>query len=163
MWFTYNYNKKYESGIKIVIEADNSKEALDRFDEWSKDTDNFCKINSELEKHINTIPSSSECDLCEVCNEEPYPSYKYDIKIPKEDNSFVNLCIDYSEDTNVPLTIRSKRYYFKKTPSEVWKILKLWRADFYIDFDTSTPADPQYHRKYETLFYKAKLREKENK
>lgn len=160
MWFTYEYKREYESKVKIVVEADNGKEALDRYNEWSKDIDNFSKIESKLEENIKAIGSNSECDLDNIYHTEQYLC-KYDIKIPKEEKYFVNLCIDYSEDSNVPLAIRSKRYYFKKTPEEVWDILKLWRNDFYINYETSTPAEPQYHRKYKTLIFRATLREKE--
>lgn len=169
MWYKREIIRNYgEQRVVVMVKADDLDEAKEGFDKWiSKDenkvaVENAFKNNTAMRHGDNIMIWSNEGKGSDQLPH--YLDYDFDIAVKKETESdFVNMIIDYSEDPNMPLAIRSKRYYFKKTPDEVWDILKLWKEDFHIVFGTTIPAEPQYHKKYKTLIYKATLREKENK
>lgn len=166
MWYKREIIRNHK--VVVMIKADNLEEAQNGFDEWISKAENRIAVdNAFKDKIASPLYHDDEFMIWsgEGSDQLPhYLDYDFDIAIKKKDESnFVNVIIDYSEDTNVPFAIRSKRYYFKKTPEEVWNILKFWREDFYVFHKSTMPAEPQYHKKYETLIYKATLREKENK
>ena len=46
-----------------------------------------------------------------------------------------NLCINYKENTSLPIALRDSKFYASKTFEEIGKILTLWSQDFDLVFD----------------------------
>lgn len=162
MWYVYEHRKHYDSTVKIVIEADNAREANQRLYDWSEQDENLVTREQKFTENMKFVNSNEIWDLDRTSSSEPQRD-QYDIIIPKDKKEYLNLVIDYTEDPSIPFAIRSSRYYFHKTREEIESILDIWRCDFYLICKKVEPPNLQQHRKLKTVYYKAKYKKGDQK
>ena len=164
MWYEYIIKRNYdEQKVKIVVEADNKEEAIENYQKWINTLENATAVDALFKEKVsydygtNGRWTSDEYETC-PCN------LNYDFEVKKtQTERRINIVIDYSEDPNIPIAIRSKRFYYARTLGEVYNIKKLWFNDFDMECVKIEWAKECPDKKYDTYYYKATSKVKEKR